>query len=335
MTLTRKVHCLFILFAMITTTLVMSQNVQARPTMEEQSQKAVVARDLILQRKYAEAEDYLKKVVADWPEELLGYFGLLSLFQIRNLDNYDYRFDPPYLSWEKKGRDMALQIARNPANAEAWDLLLAGATLNVTGFYRAHNHKWLPAMRDGSLGFHTYEKALSKDAGLSDALLGTGLYDYWRSHYTRKLRFLPFFADRRQEGKAALEKAVKEAHLTNVLAEIGLAYIDFQEKNFDQVVSTMDKMLARYPGNTILRMLKGEALSQQKKYAEAVAEFEKVLALDPKLTKSYLLMGVALAGEGQNREKARELLLKFLSLEPDASEDWRKLAEDTLKKIEK
>lgn len=297
--------------------------------------KAVVARDLILQRKYGEAEDYLKNVVSEWPDELLGYFGLLSLFQIRNLDNYDYRFDPAYLAWENQGRDRALQIARNPGTAEAWDLLLAGATLNVTGFYRAHNHKWLPAMRDGSLGFHSYEKAYAKDNTLADALLGTGLYDYWRSYYTRKLRFLPFFADRRSEGKAELERAVQEAKLTNVLAEIGLAYIDFQEKSYDKVVTTMDKMLARYPGNTILRMLKGEALSQQKKYGEAVAEFEKILALDPKLTKTYLLMGVAYANEGKDKDKARSLLQKFLSLEPNASEDWRKMAEEQIKKIEK
>jgi tetratricopeptide (TPR) repeat protein len=319
---------------MLASLLIPLREAASRPSMADQIARAVPARDLMLHRKYAEAEDSLKKTVSDWPEESLGYFCLMALFQIRNLDNYDYRFDPAYLEWEEKGRGMALKVARNPGTAEAWDLLLAGGSLGVSGFYRAHNKKWFAALRDGSLGFHTFQKAFNKDATLADALLGTGLYDYWRSYYTRKLHFLPFFADRRPEGKAALERAAKEARFTNVFAEIGLAYIDYQEKAFDKVVGAVDRLLASYPDNTILRMLKGECLIQQKKYADAVVEFEKILSIDPKITKSYLFMGVALAKEGKDKEKARELLQKYLDLEPNASEDWRRLALDRLKTLD-
>lgn len=332
MKLTRKVQTIFLVLASAWT--LAAFPVQARPSPGEQIEKAITARDLLLQRRYAEAEAFLKRIVTEWPEELIGYFGLMSLYQVRNLDNYDYRFDPAYLAWEAKGRPMALKIARAPAEAAAWDLLIAGGTLGVSGFYRAHNHKWFAGLRDVSFGFHTIQKAHEKDDTLADALFGTGLYDYWRSYFTRKLHFLPFFADRRPEGKAALERAVKEAHLTGILAEIGLAFIDFQEKNFEKAASTVDRFLEHYPGNTILRTLKGECLIERKKYAEGVKEFEKIIALDPKLTKSYLYMGVALAKEGKDKDHARELLKKFLEMEPNASEDWREPALEHLKKLE-
>jgi tetratricopeptide (TPR) repeat protein len=329
---TRKVQTFFILCTVLFPLSISAA--EGRPSVDAQIDKAVVARDFLLQRRYADAESFLKGVVSEWPEELIGYFGLMALYQVRNLDNYDYRFDPAYLEWEAKGRPLALKIARNPTQAEAWDLLMAGGTLGVSGFYRGHNHKWFAGLRDASLGFHTIEKSYAKDQTLSDALLGTGLYDYWRSHHTRKLHFLPFFADRRPEGKASLERAVKEARFTGVLAEIGLTFIDYQEKAYDKAIATVDRFLGRYPGNTILRTLKGECLIGQKKYAEAVKEFERVLAFDPKLTKSYLLMGIALAKEGKDKDRARELIQKFLRLEPNANEDWRTPALEHLKKLE-
>lgn len=333
MNVTRKVRIISAVIFAFASLSVPLREAASRPSIDEQIDKVIVARDSLLQRRYADAESFLKDLVGEWPEELIGYFGLMALYQIRNLDNYDYRFDPAYLEWEAKGRPMALKIARNPAAAEAWDLLMAGGTLGVSGFYRAHNRKWFAGLRDSSLGFHTIQKAYAKDKSLADALLGTGLYDYWRSYFTRKLNFLPFFADRRPEGKAILERAVKEARFAGVLAEIGLAFIDYQEKKFEKAAAAVDRFLESYPGNTILRTLKGECLIEQKKYAEAMKEFEKILALDPKLTKSYLFMGVTLHKEGKDKGRARELLQKFLDLEPEASEDWRKPAIERLRTL--
>lgn len=231
----------------------------ANLTVEQQLQICVKGRDLLLHRKYAEAREYLQGIVHDYPEELLGYFGLMALYQIRNLDNFDFRFDADYRPWEEKGRPMAIKVAKNLENAEPWDLLVAGGTLGIAGFYRAHNTKWLAALRDGSLGFHTIERAYRKDPKLTEALLGVGLYDYWRSYFTRKLLFLPFFADHRREGREELERAARESRFASVLAEIAIAFIDFQEKSYPKVVATCDRLLKQYPQNTILRTLRRKA----------------------------------------------------------------------------
>lgn len=292
-------------------------------------------RDLLLQRRYGEAEKFLIAVTMDYPDKLLGYFGLMALNQVRNLDNFDFRFDEAYRSWEEKGRPLAIKIAKSPEAAEPWDLLLAGGTLGISGFYRAHNTKWLAALRDASLGFHTIERAARRDPSLKEALLGVGLYDYWRSYFTRKVVFLPFFSDRRKEGREELEQAARESRFASVLAEIAIAFIDFQEKRYQNVLGICDRLLVRYPQNTILRMLKGDTLIRLKRYREALPIFESILKTDPALTKSYFFMGIALAREGKEKEAAKAYLEKFLEQEPSATKEWRKRAMEALKALEK
>jgi len=333
MSLTRRVHLSFV-FVLAGLFLISGLAEAERPEIPAQIEMAVKGRDLILQRKYEDAEAYLKGLVNRWPDELLGYFGLMALYQIRNLDNYDFRFDADFRPWEDKGRPLALKIAKDPGSS-AWDMLLAGGTLGISGFYRAHNTKWFAAMRDTSLGFHTAEKAYQKDKTLTEALLGVGLYDYWRSYFTRKLLFLPFFADRREQGKDELHQARDGSQFASVLADISLLFIDFQEKKYDQVAVSIDRLLAAYPKNTSLRFLRGETLLRQKKYDQVVSEFEKILEIDPSIHKAYLYIGIALADEKKDTEKSKSSLRKFLELEPKASEEWRKPALEKLNSLER
>lgn len=334
--LTRKVEALFPLVAVVLL-LLFPEGAGAGPSVEEQRQRAIVGRDLLLARRYSEVESFLKKMVADWPGELLGTFGFMAYYQVRDLENFDFRFDPGYRIWEEKGRSMALKIVKDP-NAGPWDLLVAGGTLGVSGFYRAHNSKWFAALRDSSTAFHAMERAFRKDPQdpkAIDSLLGIGLHDYWRSHFTKSLRFLPFFPDRRKEGIEKMKRVKEQSDFTGVLAEISIAFIDLEEKRYQQVLETTSKLLNRYPRNTIFRMLQGETLFQLKKYRESVAEFETILSIDPSITKSYLFLGMAYAKEGKDPEKAKRFLKKFLEAEPNAPSHWRRPALEKLKSLEK
>lgn len=248
-----------ILFLSIWLFFSLSRPVYARISLSDQVKVAVHARELILSSHYEEAEVFLKKITQDWPEELVGYFGLMSLYQTRNLDHLNFRFDSDYKLWEKKGRKFAMAIAHDP-HAEAWDLLLAGGTLGISGFHRARHSRWFAALRDSVLAFHAMEECLVKDPKRLDALLGIGLYHYWRSYWTRKLRFLPFFKDHRKQGKDELTCASQQSEFASVLAEISLAFIDFKEKHYQKVLDTTDLLLKRYPKNTILKTLRDKSL---------------------------------------------------------------------------
>ena len=86
MRLTRKVLIFFFLFVST------FSGAEQKLSIEEQMKLSLKGRDLLLARNYAEAEVFLQKIVNDWPGELLGYFGLMALYQVRNLENFDFRF---------------------------------------------------------------------------------------------------------------------------------------------------------------------------------------------------------------------------------------------------
>lgn len=264
-----------------------------RLPVKEQQRLSLKGRDLLLSRDYEGAEKFLRGLLAEWPDEPLGYFGIMAYYQVRNLDNFDFRFDPPYKEWDRKGKKLALKVVRDP-EADPWDLLLAGGTLGVEGFYRAHNSHWFSGLRDGLNAVHAMRESFEREPKMTENLLGIGLYDYWRSHFTRKLRFLPFFPDRRKGAREKLARVIDTSEFGSVLAEISLAFIDFQEKRYEAVLEATEKLLKRYPRNTILRMLRGEAFLRIKKYPGAADEFKKILSIDPTLTKARRLLDLAL-----------------------------------------
>jgi tetratricopeptide (TPR) repeat protein len=319
--LTRKVIILIVLFVFCSG----GAFAESLPV-TEQVRLAEIGRDLLLARKYKEAELFLQKLVDEHPQELLGYFGFMSLYQTKNMENFDFRFDSQYEPWEEKGRPMALKTIKNP-QATSWDLLMAGGMLGVSGFDRAHHSRWFSGLSDGSAALHALQAALKKEPqkGLetTDPLLGIALYDYWRSHFTRKLKFLPFFRDSRREAKQQLEETVKAAGFSSVLAQISLAFIYYQEKNNEAALKLADRLLERYPDNLTLRILRGQVFTAMKQYPAAIQEFQAVLTVDPMLTKSYLFIGLAYDGESKT-EEAKKYFKKFLLLEPNAPYHWRK-----------
>lgn len=300
-------------------------------SVEAQQKMAVHGLELLLQRNYPEAQRFIRQILQQDPGGLLGYFGFMAYSQIRNFENYDFRFESDYEPWAGKGRDKALKIYHDPASG-SWDLLLAGGTLGISGFEKGHHEKWFQAFRDGQAATQALRLAYRKEP-VADPLLGIGLYDYWRSYYTRLLRFLPFFPDRRREGREEILQAATQGEVVGPIAMVALAFLDYHEKRYEAALRTTHALLQRYPQNTIILMLEGQTFIEMKQYQPAIDDFEKILAIDPSLTKSHLFLGLTLAKAGKERQEARDHLLIFLAKEEKASRHWRKRAEQALKKL--
>ncbi|MBI2981038.1 MAG: hypothetical protein HYY44_01830 [Deltaproteobacteria bacterium] len=251
--------------------------------------------ELLLKRNYPEARKFIYQLLAQEETRLLGYFGIMAATQLRNLENYDYRFDSEYLVLAEEGRKRALKIYRN-ANSGGWDLLVAGGILGVSGFYQAHHGKWLPALWDSQAAARAMKRAYGRDPHLADALLGIGFYHYWMSHFTRYFKVLPFLDDRRESGKREVRLAGELGRMVGPLAEVSLGF-------------------------------------KMRKQPEARREFEKILEIDPSLTKCWLYLGLITAEEGKDPKEARRLLGLYLNLENRAPPHWRKRAEEGLRRL--
>ena len=253
----------------------------------EQKAAAVHIRELLFQRRYEEAKQGIEELLQKWPDDLIGYAGMLVFYQLRNVENFDMRFDEEVEKWIEPGRERALTILNN-RDSDSWHLFLAGGTLSMTGFYYFRNGQTFRALGDGLRGIHALERANEHDPGYVDPLLGIGGYNYWRSVYTRKYSFLPFFPDKRQIGIEMLEDVRKRGSFAKELGQGSLAWIYFNEGDFGKAYKYNEELFKKYPGNVIIRTLKGLLLTQLKRYAEAQEQFAAILKIDPALSSIYL-----------------------------------------------
>lgn len=293
---------------------VLSSNLWAEKTREEgaplslieiQKEKAVLARELLFHRKYDEAEELFQTFIKEWSDQLIGYFGMMILYQVQNLENFDERFDGPYSQWHDKGRKRAIKILYNP-KSDPWELFLAGGTLAISGFYKAHAGKMIRGLRDGIMGIHAMEKALDRDPDWIDPYLGLGLYDYWRTVFTQKFRFIPFFPDRREEGMEKLKRTIKEGNFSKDLARGALAWSYLYEKKYKEAQPLCEELLEKYPENLIIQLLHGHVLSKSGQFSKALEKYRHVLATDPEITKVYFYVARNYFEEVEARKKEAE-----------------------------
>lgn len=224
---------------------------------------AATGRELLMQRNYPKAEKLFRETVLRHPDSLLGPFAMMCLYQIQNLENFDLRFEPQYEPWQKEGRQLALRVQEDQQAAD-WDLLLAGATLGISGLDKAHRAKWLGGIKDGLLAIRLLKRALRQNPNFADASLGIGLYDYWRTVFTKRHWFLPFFKDRRQTGLLEIRQAEAKGEFTPVLAKIALAFIYVEENKEAEALKILRALLKKYPKNVVLKNLYNKTLSRQK-----------------------------------------------------------------------
>ena len=78
----------------------------------EQKAAAVHIRELLFQRRYEEAKQGIEELLQKWPDDLIGYAGMLVFYQLRNVENFDMRFDEEVEKWIEPGRERALTSGR-------------------------------------------------------------------------------------------------------------------------------------------------------------------------------------------------------------------------------
>lgn len=135
------------------------------------------------------------------------------------------------------------------------------------------------------MGIRSLKKAIKGDPGWVDPYFGLGVYEYWRSVYTQRLRFIPFFPDRRQEGVDKLKRVIQEGRFTNDLARGALAWIYYNEEQYKKAEALCFPLRKKYPGNLVLRTLKAHILTAKRQFDPALREYQKILAVDPQMTK--------------------------------------------------
>ncbi len=212
----------------------------------EQQKNAEQIQTLLFKRRYGEVHQLITQYLQKWPDDLIGYFGMMMLYQLQNFENFDYRFDSQFLRWHEKGRSLAVKVV-NEGRSDPWQLFVASGALGISGMYRLNKRQTMRALRDGSMAINALKKAIKKDPEWIDPLYGTGMYDYWRSVFTNRLKFLPFFPDKRAVGIENVEKVVRNGTFTKELAQGSIAYMYYNAQSERICMHPVREDICMYP----------------------------------------------------------------------------------------
>lgn len=185
-------------------------------------------------------------LIERYPEHPMGYFYKAGIY---DLFNQDYRI----ITFEKQFEeaiDLAIEKGEKFVKKNKEDVLgyfYLGGAYGFRGLHRVYKRDWLHVFIDGYKGLKNLQKSLKKRPDFYDAYFGLGLYHYWRSAMTRKLRFLPFISDQRQLGINELKLAIEKGRYVGVEARISLSSAYYNEARYDSALIVNDWLYQRFP----------------------------------------------------------------------------------------
>ncbi len=185
---------------------------------------------------------------------------------------------------QAKTRALAL-VARNKSDADAQYFL--GAYYGVMAGYEASTaRKFYSAMRNGSRSVDAHEKTLKLNPNYYDAYLSVGMYDYIVGSLPFMYKALAAVAGVRgnkQRGITRLKGVVEKEAATADDARVMLLAIYQNEKRYEDALTLLDQLSAKYPGGYLLKLEKAYTLVSLKRPDDAYAAFEDLLK-DPSAT---------------------------------------------------
>lgn len=319
----QKIKAFSLLFLFLFSNALFAQSLPStQPALSELEKLGVQGRDLILGRKYDEAITFFKKVENDYPNSTLGTFGQMAVWQSKMFENFDFKYDSEYQSLSAKNKIIVDQVLKN-SDSSAWDLFLAGASSGIRGFYLMRKDQVFKALSEANIARKALEKTLQKDANFVDVYLGIGMFDYWRSVFTSRFKFLPFFSDKRAQGLAQVEKAMKEGRVVSTLAQASLAFCYYEGRQNNKAANLLQDLLKKYPDNVIFKNILGDVYASQKKFTEARKLFDAVLTAHPETNLPRFFLAKTYFMEG-NYDEARKWYEAFLVHNPP--KEWASYA---------
>jgi len=288
---------------------------------EEVSEAVFNARDMVIQRRYAEAEQLLWKFTRSHPDSPVGPTALMVVYQVRMLENEEFFLADEMRRVIELNRTALLKF-RKVAPKNAWYYTLIGASLGIEGIYHLWRDDYVPAGLRGYAAIQDMQKALEADKSNWEARMGLGLYTYYRSVYALKVPFLPASVDRREEGIAEVKLAGEKRAYLDETARIALCRIYFDGHRYDESKRVADGLIEDYPSFLVSYLFAAKACFGAGKFAEAISYYKKAYQIDPSLTFAPYRLGVCFQNIGRKDIAAKWFKVAIESGKKKNGDKW-------------
>lgn len=281
---------------------------------EEILQIAQKGQVFIFNRQYEEAKNLFQQVKKKYPQSPMASFGMMMLYNSIMFEDYNFSLQDKFEIESLKNKKIVSKIHQDK-NASAWDLFLCGGSSGLRGFYYMRRDEVFAALGEAKIARECLERSLKKDPSFIDAKLGLGMYDYWRSVFTNRIKILPFFKDRRKEGIKQILEVAQKGMATQELAQVALIFVYMQDKNSSEGLELSRNFLKKYPSNIIVKIHEGRFLIYQRKLLEAIRVFDEIQKTHPQNPMSYFYKGNINQSLGKYSD-AKNQYIKYLETKP-------------------
>lgn len=237
---------------------------------------------LVYDRRFPEAEEIFREVIAQSPALPAGYFYLAMVSWSRLAAGF---WSPGNVSEFKKRIDTAIEKAEariEKTDGDSYDFFYLGGALGFKGRFELMKGRWASSYFLARDAIEALDICQKLDPDNKDVLLGLGTFDYYTARLSGFLGFITSFLLYKGDMKRGLERlniAAREAVFSSIETKSMLLHIYlFLEQDFEKALPLSQELSGTFKNNPQFQLLKGVTfirMNKDDRYRETVEELRQ------------------------------------------------------------
>jgi len=207
--------------------------------------------ELTFTDQYMQARELFDNLIEADSADYAAYIFLAGVYHAEMLDMEDDTDKDIFIHLVQQAIDLSQEDIKTGDNL-AWAHLTCGNAHGYLAAYDGRHGSWWSAVKKGVKAKNQYLKALQVDSTLYDAYLGLGTYHYWKSAKTEFVNWLPFVADRKQQGIDELQLAIDSSLFSREIAANSLLWIHLNQGKPREARRIACDLEQQYPNSHIV-----------------------------------------------------------------------------------
>lgn len=253
--------------------------------------QARVGMEYLYKRQYSTFLKHFDELGQRFPGTALKPISEVLVYQATMLENYSLEYADEFFEASGRAREELEKGLKVPGN-EAWEHFMLTGVLGIEAIHNARMEKYLPALKLAFDAIGHVGDVREAAPEFVDIWLADGLYNYWRSALSRRIKFLPDFGDKREQGIEETRKVEREGIFLSAPATLALMFDWLEERDFDKAVEAGVRNQQLYPENVINEMMLGLVKYYQRDWDGAMVSFDRVLEIDPQHRRIHYYRGL-------------------------------------------
>lgn len=257
-------------------------------------------------RRYRDARDHFDGMQKRWPGRGVAHIGGVLIHQSAMMENFDFRGESQYKLHSKEAI-RELEDALKVPGHEAWEHFLLGMAKGIEAIHGMRRSEFVSSLARGMDAMDHVEQAQKAAPRFYDPLLGTGLYQYWRSVVTLNSKALPDWEDHRAEGINNMMIVESQGVFLAPGASLALAFTWIEERDMKRALAACLRNYRAYPDNVINNLVLARVYLYMRKYDDSLRILKEILADDPQNQRSHYYLSTVWLRKGDLMQAHAEI----------------------------